>query len=123
MAAFHIVAIVALFFYSWKALLIAIVLWWVTGRLGIGMGYHRLLTHRSIQNAQVDRVFSDLLRHADSRRRTDILGRDAPHSSSVHRPGRGPTLSARRKMVVAYGLDSYWEIHASRHDHARALCP
>jgi fatty-acid desaturase len=46
MVAFHIGALVALFFFSWKALLFAMVMWWVAGSLGIGMGYHRLLTHR-----------------------------------------------------------------------------
>jgi fatty-acid desaturase len=46
MVAFHIGAVAALFVLSWKALLLAMVLWWVAGSLGIGMGYHRLLTHR-----------------------------------------------------------------------------
>src|SRR6201994_4466755 len=46
MAAFHVGAIAALFFFTWKALIVAIVLWWIAGSLGIGMGYHRLLTHR-----------------------------------------------------------------------------
>jgi len=46
MVAFHIGAIAAVFFFSWKALLLALVLWWVAGSPGIGMGYHRLLTHR-----------------------------------------------------------------------------
>ena len=46
MAVFHIGAIAALFFFTWKALLVAAFLWWVSGSLGIGMGYHRLLTHR-----------------------------------------------------------------------------
>jgi fatty-acid desaturase len=46
MAAFHIGAIAALFFFSWKALVVAAVLWWVSGSLGIGLSYHRLLTHR-----------------------------------------------------------------------------
>jgi stearoyl-CoA desaturase (delta-9 desaturase) len=46
MAAFHIGAIAAFFFFSWKALIAAALLWWVSGSLGIGMGYHRLLTHR-----------------------------------------------------------------------------
>jgi fatty-acid desaturase len=46
MGVFHLGAIVALFFFTWKALLVAILLWWVSGSLGIGMGYHRLLTHR-----------------------------------------------------------------------------
>jgi len=46
MVAFHIGAIASLFFFSWKALAVAAFLWWVAGSLGIGMGYHRLLTHR-----------------------------------------------------------------------------
>src|SRR5580700_9275918 len=46
MFAFHIGAIAALFFFTWKALALAVVLWWISGGLGIGMGYHRLLTHR-----------------------------------------------------------------------------
>jgi fatty-acid desaturase len=46
LVAFHIGAIAALFFFTWKALFVAIALWWIAGGFGIGMGYHRLLTHR-----------------------------------------------------------------------------
>jgi len=46
MALFHVGAIASLFFFTWKALFVAMFLWWVSGSLGIGMGYHRLLTHR-----------------------------------------------------------------------------
>ena len=46
MVAFHLGAAAALFMFSWKALALAILLYWVSGSLGIGMGYHRLLTHR-----------------------------------------------------------------------------
>lgn len=46
MVAFHIGAVVALFFFAWKAFFLAGFLWWVSGGVGIGMGYHRLLTHR-----------------------------------------------------------------------------
>ncbi len=46
MALFHVGAVVALFFFTWKALFVSMFLWWVSGSLGIGMGYHRLLTHR-----------------------------------------------------------------------------
>ena len=49
MAAFHVGAVAALFFFTWKALLVAIFLWWVAGSLGIGMAYHRLLTHRGFK--------------------------------------------------------------------------
>jgi len=43
----HLGAIPALFMFSWKALAVSLFLWWVAGSLGIGMSYHRLLTHRS----------------------------------------------------------------------------
>ena len=46
MIIFHIGAVAALFMFSWKALFLSLFLWWVSGSLGIGMGYHRLLTHR-----------------------------------------------------------------------------
>jgi stearoyl-CoA desaturase (delta-9 desaturase) len=42
----HIGAIAALFFWSWQALVCAVILYWVAGSLGIGMGFHRLITHR-----------------------------------------------------------------------------
>src|SRR6202046_5786894 len=44
---FHVGAVAALFFFSWNALFLALFLFWVTGGLGLGICYHRLLTHRS----------------------------------------------------------------------------
>ena len=49
MALFHLGAVAAIFFFTWKALAVAIFLIWVAGSLGIGMGYHRLLTHRGFK--------------------------------------------------------------------------
>jgi fatty-acid desaturase len=46
MVVFHLGAVVALFTFSWQAVAVAVVLWWVSGSLGVGMGFHRLLTHR-----------------------------------------------------------------------------
>ncbi|MCA1585153.1 MAG: fatty acid desaturase [Acidobacteria bacterium] len=46
MTAFHIGAVAAFFFIDAGAILATIALWWISGSLGIGMGYHRLLTHR-----------------------------------------------------------------------------
>jgi sn-1 stearoyl-lipid 9-desaturase len=46
MAIFHAGAVLALFFFTWKAFFVACLLWWISGSLGIGIGYHRLLTHR-----------------------------------------------------------------------------
>jgi sn-1 stearoyl-lipid 9-desaturase len=43
---FHVCAIAALFMFSWKVLVFALLMWWIAESLGIGMGFHRLLTHR-----------------------------------------------------------------------------
>lgn len=46
---FHILAVAALFTFSWQNLIAAAVLWWIAGSWGIGVGYHRLLTHRGFK--------------------------------------------------------------------------
>ncbi|HXX99455.1 MAG TPA: fatty acid desaturase [Candidatus Limnocylindrales bacterium] len=46
MVALHLGALSAVFFSTWKALALCVAMAWVAGSLGIGMGYHRLLTHR-----------------------------------------------------------------------------
>jgi stearoyl-CoA desaturase (delta-9 desaturase) len=46
MGLFHVGAIAALFMFTWKALACAVVLYALAINVGIGMGYHRLLTHR-----------------------------------------------------------------------------
>ena len=58
MVVFHIGAIAALFMFSWKALFVGLLVYWVAGSLGIGMGYHRLLTHRGYQVPEVAGVLS-----------------------------------------------------------------
>ena len=45
----HVGAIAALFMFSWRAVAIAVALYWVTVGFGISLGYHRLHTHRSYQ--------------------------------------------------------------------------
>jgi fatty-acid desaturase len=46
MGAFHVLAVAAFFMFTWKAFFSFLVLWLVAINMGIGMGYHRLLTHR-----------------------------------------------------------------------------
>jgi len=45
-ALFHAGAVAALFFFSWQRLAVMIVLYVLAINVGIGMCYHRLLTHR-----------------------------------------------------------------------------
>lgn len=46
MVAFHVGAVAALFSWDSGAVLVAALLWYISLSWGIGMGYHRLLTHR-----------------------------------------------------------------------------
>ena len=49
MAAVHILAVVALFNFSWAGFTAFLVLYYATACLGVTLGYHRLLTHRSFK--------------------------------------------------------------------------
>jgi sn-1 stearoyl-lipid 9-desaturase len=48
-AAFHVMAAWALFTFSWQNLAAALIVWWVAASWGVGIGYHRLLTHRGFK--------------------------------------------------------------------------
>src|SRR5262245_53768467 len=43
----HVGGLAAPFFFTWKALGVCCVLAWLTGSIGVCMGYHRQLTHGS----------------------------------------------------------------------------
>ncbi|MDP5119109.1 MAG: acyl-CoA desaturase, partial [Prochlorococcaceae cyanobacterium MAG_34] len=51
MAAIHILAVIALLpqFWIWQAITTFVVLYWITACLGVTIGYHRLLSHRSFR--------------------------------------------------------------------------
>jgi fatty-acid desaturase len=51
LCAIHLCALAALWpgFFSWSALAVAAVLAYVTGAIGVTLGYHRTLTHRSLR--------------------------------------------------------------------------
>lgn len=48
-ASVHLLALLAPWFFSWSALGVMLFLHWLFGSIGICLGYHRLLTHRSFQ--------------------------------------------------------------------------
>lgn len=57
MVVFHILAVVALFYTTWQAVVVAIALHWICIGWGIGMGYHRLHTHRAYETPRVIEYF------------------------------------------------------------------
>ncbi len=48
-AAFHGLALLAPWFFSWQAVAIAIALHWLCGSIGICLAYHRMLSHKGFQ--------------------------------------------------------------------------
>ena len=57
MTGFHIGAVAALFYIDYGAMLAAFILYYAGGMLGIGMSYHRLLTHRSYRTTKFIEYF------------------------------------------------------------------
>lgn len=49
LAFIHLGALAAPFYFSWQGLVLAVVLCWVMGSLGICLGFHRMLTHGSFE--------------------------------------------------------------------------
>jgi stearoyl-CoA desaturase (delta-9 desaturase) len=54
---FHLGAIGALFTFSWTALFVSLALWWISASLGVGIGFHRLLTHRGFKTPKFIEYF------------------------------------------------------------------
>jgi stearoyl-CoA desaturase (delta-9 desaturase) len=91
----HLVAVLGCWTFTWKALAVAAVLWWITGGLGITLGFHRMLTHQSftadrwlqrlltvcgtlaVQGGPISWVAGHRLHHAHSDRDLD------PHNSRL----------------------------------------
>jgi stearoyl-CoA desaturase (delta-9 desaturase) len=49
LGALHAGALLAPFCFTWQGLVAVLALWWLTGGIGICLGFHRLLTHGSFQ--------------------------------------------------------------------------
>ena len=57
MVAFHVLAVAALWFFSWQNLVVALVLHWMAVGFGISLGYHRLHTHRGFKTSKAFEYF------------------------------------------------------------------
>lgn len=61
LSSFHLLAIPALFTFSWANLAALIIGNWIVGSLGVGLGYHRLLTHRGFKTPKWLEYFFTIL--------------------------------------------------------------
>lgn len=60
-SAVHVGALFAFVTFSWQALILCLVLHWMTGGLGITLAYHRLLTHKSFETTKPIRFITSLI--------------------------------------------------------------
>lgn len=51
-ATFHLLAIGAFFTFSWQNLVATLIVWWFANSWGVGIGYHRLLSHRGFTTSK-----------------------------------------------------------------------
>ena len=61
LASIHLMAIPAVFTFSWGNLAALLIGNWIVGSLGVGLGYHRLLTHRSFASSKWLEYFLTIL--------------------------------------------------------------
>jgi fatty-acid desaturase len=109
LAGIHICALGALIpaFFSWQAVVVAAVLVYLTGALGVTLGYHRTLTHRSLrlrwpleyvvatlgtlamQGAPIEWVATHRVHHAHS-----------DHEGDPHTTRRGVTWAHIKWLII-----------------------
>ena len=108
MAGFHVGAVAAFFFIDSGAILTALMLYVVAGMLGIGMAYHRLLTHRSYKTYKwVEYALTWCATLALEGGPIFWVATHRIHHQHSDR-GRGPAHAARGHMVGAHGMDPDW---------------
>lgn len=54
---FHLIAVAAFFTFNWANVIAVGVTWLIAGSWGIGIGYHRLLTHRGFKTSRAVEYF------------------------------------------------------------------
>jgi stearoyl-CoA desaturase (delta-9 desaturase) len=60
MLVMHLGCLAAPFYFTWPAFFVAVFFYWLTGSIGICLGYHRFLSHKGFKLAKPARFFVDL---------------------------------------------------------------
>ncbi len=109
MGAFHAAAVAALFFFTWQRLAVSAILYILAINVGIGMCYHRLLTHRGYHVPKWLEYVMTVCATLSLGRRVPTGFSPASRASSDERSRRRSAHAARGWMVGARGLASRWK--------------
>ena len=116
----HLGALVALhpYFFSWKGFGLAVALYWVTGSLGICLGFHRYLTHGGFVTYKPVRWFFGLIGglagEGPALNWVAVHRKHHAHSDQEgdpHSPHDGPWWSHMLWLMPNNGSNYYKEMH------------
>jgi len=113
----HLGALAAPFFFSWQGLILALVLAWITGGLGICLGYHRLFSHASFNTYRPVRWLIGLM---------GVLAGEGPVIQwvAVHRKHHAKSDDDEDPHSPRHGFwwsHAQWFLPRMSHDDVRAL--
>ena len=103
-AVVHVLALVAPFYFSWHGLIACLALIFITGSVGVCMGYHRCLTHGSFQTYRPVRWLLAFLGRPVGRRLGADLGGQPSQAPCLQRQGRRSAFAARRQVVEPHAV-------------------
>ena len=99
--AMHLGCLLAPFTFTWSAFNCFLVMYFITGCLGITLSYHRQLSHKELQHAQVAGVPPRVLRRDGGAGRPPGVGVEPPAPPPALRHAQGPAHAVRGVLVVA----------------------
>ena len=104
---FHVGALAAFFFFSWQRLAVMAILYVLAINVGIGMCYHRLLTHRGYQTPKwVEYIMSIFATMSLEGGPIFWVSTHRVHHQLSDQEG-DPHTPARRRLVGAHRLDPF----------------
>ena len=116
--ALHVGALAAPFFFSWQGLALFVVMQFVTGSIGVCMGYHRLLTHGSFTTSKPMRYFfafmgemsgeGTALQWVATHRKHHVY---SDQDEDPHSPRHGGVWSHIKWMLPQYGRKYHDELY------------
>ena len=92
------------FFFTWKALAVSAFLAWLTGSIGVCMGYHRQLTHGSFSTYRPIRLLFAFIGGLVGRGLGPDVGGQSSQAPHVQRQGGRSAFAARRQMVEPHAV-------------------
>ncbi|MCA9170070.1 MAG: acyl-CoA desaturase, partial [Planctomycetales bacterium] len=110
----HVGALAAPFYFTWQGLAVGFVLYWLTGSIGVCLGYHRLLTHGAFQVHRPTRILIALIGGLSGEGSAiDWIANHRKHHA--HSDHEGDPHSPRDGSWWAHMFWLGWTIHGKEH--------